>query len=212
MLEAAIPSAGPPRQLGVHSVLVGILLSITTSKVAHLASAYRALCDLPIADQIRLGVARHSRNGLKLASYRQLEHSFAQMMAPIDPSPVPSFRAVAPTKRAEALAERRKGIESACKEAMLVAFTDALLEASVPEQDRARRCLAVDWTDYETWARPKDKASCQLSADPDAAWDMPNETPPVPKTVCSSGITPRSPSWHLRKEERGTRSSSAGWY
>ena len=170
MLEAAIPSAGPPRQLGVHSVLVGILLSITTSKVAHLASAYRALCDLPIADQIRLGVARHSRNGLKLASYRQLEHSFAQMMAPIDPSPVPSFRAVAPTKRAEALAERRKGIESACKEAMLVAFTDALLEASVPEQDRARRCLAVDWTDYETWARPKDKASCQLSADPDAAW------------------------------------------
>jgi hypothetical protein len=53
------------------------------------------------------------------------------MMAPIDPSPVPSFRGVAPTGRAEALAERRKGIESACKEAMLVAFTDALLEASV---------------------------------------------------------------------------------
>jgi hypothetical protein len=170
MLEAAIPTAGPPRQLGTHSVLVGILLSISTAKVAHLASAYRALCDLPIPDQIRLGVARHSRNGLKIATYRQFEHSFSQMMAPVDPSPVPSFRGVAPTGRAQYLAERRKGIESACKQAMLFALTDALLEASIPEKDRSRRCLAVDWTDHETWARPKDKAGCQLSADPDAAW------------------------------------------
>jgi len=170
MLEAVIPSAGPRRQLGAHAVLVGILLSISTAKVAHLASAYRALCDLPIADQIRLGVARHTRNGLKTASYRQLEHSFTQMMAPIDSSPVPSFRGVAPTGRAEALAKRRKGVESACKEAMLVAVGDALLEASIPEKHRARRCLAVDWTDHETWARPKDKASRSLSADPDAAW------------------------------------------
>jgi hypothetical protein len=48
MSEAVIPR--PRRQLGVHSVLVGILLSISTAKVAHLASAYRALCELPIAD------------------------------------------------------------------------------------------------------------------------------------------------------------------
>ena len=91
-------------------------------------------------------------------------------MAPIDPSPVPSFRGVGPTGRAQYLAERRKGIESACRQAMLFSLTDALLEASIPEQDRSRRCLAVDWTDHETWARPKDKSSCQLSADPDTAW------------------------------------------
>ena len=92
------------------------------------------------------------------------------MMAPIDPSPVPSFRGVAPTGRAEHLAKRRKGVESAVKGAMLVALTDAILEASVPEPERARRCLAVDWTDHETWGRPKDKQSGQISADPDAAW------------------------------------------
>ena len=77
MLEAAIPTAGPSRQLRAHAVLVGILLSISTAKVAHLASSYRALCDLPVPDQIRLGVARHSRNGLKIATYRQFEHSFS---------------------------------------------------------------------------------------------------------------------------------------
>ena len=170
MLEAAIPTAGPPRQLRAHAVLVGILLSISTAKVAHLASSYRALCDLPVPDQIRLGVARHSRNGLKIATYRQFEHSFSQVMAPIDPSPVPSFRGVRQTERAEYLAERRKGIESACKQAMLFDLTDALLEASIPENHRSRRCLAVDWTDHESWARPKDKASCEPSADPDAAW------------------------------------------
>jgi hypothetical protein len=170
MLEKALPTGGPRRQLGAHTVLVGILLSITTSKVAHLASAYRALCDLPISDQLRLGVARHAQNGLETASYRQLEHSFSQMMAPIDPSPVPSFRGVAPTGRAEHLAKRRKEVEPAVKEAMLVALTDALMEASVPEPERQRRCLAVDWTDHETWARPKDQHSGQISADPGAAW------------------------------------------
>jgi hypothetical protein len=155
MLEQAISSSGPARQLSPRAVLLGILLSIATSKVAHLSAAYRCLCDLPVIDQVRLGMARHTRDGLKTASYRQFEHSFTVMMAPIDPSPVPSFRGVAPTKRAGHLAKRRAGVETGTKEAMLVELIDALLEASVPEARRGRRCLAVDWTDHESWARPK---------------------------------------------------------
>ena len=170
MLEEAVSSSGPPRQLTFRTVLLGILLSISNSKVAHLSAAYRCLCDLSVIDQVRLGVARPGREGLKTASYRMFEHSFNAMMKPIDPSPVPSFRGVAPLKRPGHLAKKRAGIETTAKETMLVGLIDALLEASVPKAKREHRCLAVDWTDHESWARPKDKLSEEISADPDAAW------------------------------------------
>jgi len=170
MLEEAVSSSGPPRQLTFRTVLLGILLSISNSKVAHLSAAYRCLCDLSVIDQVRLGVARPGREGLKTASYRMFEHSFNAMMKPIDPSPVPSFRGVAPLKRPGHLAKKRAGIETTTKETMLVGLIDALLEASVPKAKREHRCLAVDWTDHESWARPKDKLSEEVSADPDAAW------------------------------------------
>ena len=170
MLEEAVSSSGPPRQLTFRTVLLGILLSISNSKVAHLSAAYRCLCDLSVIDQVRLGVARPGREGLKTASYRMFEHSFNAMMKPIDPSPVPSFRGVAPLKRPGHLAKKRAGIETTAKETMLVGLIDALLEASVPKAKGEHRCLAVDWTDHESWARPKDKLSEEVSADPDAAW------------------------------------------
>ena len=84
--------------------------------------------------------------------------------------PVPSFRGVAPLKRPGHLAKKRAGIETTTKETMLVGLIDALLEASVPKAKGEHRCLAVDWTDHESWARPKDKLSEEVSADPDAAW------------------------------------------
>ncbi len=183
MLNGAISSSGPHRQLTPRTVMLGILLSIATSKVAHLSAAYRCLCDLSVVDQVRLGVARHSREGLKTASYRQFEHSFSALMKPIDPSPVPSFRGVAPLERSGHLARRRAGIETATKEAMLIELIDALLEASVPEAKRGRRCLAVDWTDHESWARPKDKLSQEISADPDAAWGHAKRNAPGAKDV-----------------------------
>ena len=170
VLEEAVSSSGPARQLTFRTVLLGILLSISNSKVAHLSAAYRCLCDLSVIDQVRLGVARPGHDGLKTASYRMFEHSFNAMMKPIDPSPVPSFRGVAPLKRPGHLARRRAGIEAPAKETMLVGLIDALLEASVPKAKREHRCLAVDWTDHESWARPKDKLSEEISADPDAAW------------------------------------------
>jgi hypothetical protein len=170
MLEEAVSSSGPARQLTFRTVLLGILLSISNSKVAHLSAAYRCLCDLSVIDQVRLGVARPGRDGLKTASYRMFEHSFNAMMKPIDPSPVPSFRGVAPLKRPGHLAKKRAGIETTTKETMLVGLIDALLEASVPKAKGEHRCLAVDWTDHESWARPKDKLSEEVSADPDAAW------------------------------------------
>ena len=105
------------------------------------------------------------------------------MMKPIDPSPVPSFRGVAPPKRAGHLAKRRAGVEAVSKEAMLVTLIDALLEASLPEAEQHRRCAAVDWTDHESWARPTAKLSGEISADPDAAsGSHENETPQGPRT------------------------------
>ncbi|MGO8723709.1 MAG: hypothetical protein ACLQRM_13405 [Acidimicrobiales bacterium] len=77
---------------------------------------------------------------------------------------------MAPLKRPGHLAKKRAGIETTAKETMLVGLIDALLEASVPKAKREHRCLAVDWTDHESWARPKDKLSEEISADPDAAW------------------------------------------
>ena len=109
-------------------------------------------------------------------------------MKPIDPSPVPSFRGVAPPKRAGHLAKRRAGVEAVSKEAMLVTLIDALLEASLPEAEQHRRCAAVDWTDHESWARPTAKLSGEISADPDAAWGHAKRNAPGAKDALFLGL------------------------
>ena len=50
-------------------------------------------------------------------------------------------------------------------------MADALVEASVPDAYKsASRSLAVDWTDHETWSRPRSKEDEQPPNDPDASW------------------------------------------
>jgi hypothetical protein len=147
-----------------------VLSSIARTKVAHLASAHRLLCDLPLSDQLRLAVAVHEEAGLRQATYRQFEHAFSLLVAPIDPSPVPSFARVANDERAERLASLRRDLDVALRQALLDELIDALVEASIPETERYRSSVAVDWTDYETWARPRAPDDPVPCADPDAAW------------------------------------------
>lgn len=162
-------AAGPARQLGVRSVLVALLLSISRRKVAHLASAHEICSELSIPEQIALGFLRSGDDGLSEATYRQFAHTFAEMVKVMDESPVPSFRGVAEAERAAHLAERRRGAPAGAAD-LLRSVVEGLLEASIPESERERGEIAVDWTDHETWARPKEADSPVPSADPDASW------------------------------------------
>ena len=169
-LEALMPTAGPSRQLPVRTVLCGVVLAIARTKVAHLASVHRLLSDLPLPDQLRLRVAVHQETGIRQATYRQFEHAFSLLVAPIDPSPVPSFRRVATNERASHLVSLRRDLDIALRQALLDELVDALVEASIPETDRYGSSVAVDWTDHETWARPRARDDPIPCADPDAAW------------------------------------------
>jgi len=62
----------------------------------------------------------------------------------------------------------------------LVAFCDAVVEASVPDAHKASStAVAVDWTDHATWARPVGPDG--LAADPDASWGHRNTNTPGTK-------------------------------
>ena len=171
MLDKALPTAGPRRQLGAHTVLVGLLLSVTTAKVAHLTSGYRALCDLPISDQLRLGVGpthseRAARGQLPAVRAQLLGHDGADR-----PKPCALVSGCGTWRASTALGKATQRGRVRRRTDHVVALTDAILEASVPKPHRARRCLAVDWTDRERpGAARKTNKSGQISADPDAAW------------------------------------------
>ena len=106
-----------------------------------------------------------------MASYRSLADTFSVMCEGIDPSPVPSFRGVAEDQRALHLAAARTAVDAEAKAALLDQVSDALIEASVPEAyRRASSSLAVDWTDHETWSRPRSGEDPQPANDPDASW------------------------------------------
>ena len=169
LLDEAMPRGGRPRQLGARTVLLGIMLALSEGRPAQLGSAWRTLSSLDVADQLSLGFATGS--GTRGATYRQVSDTFSVMCQGIDPTPVPSFRGVAERHRGVHLAAARTGIDTQAKAALLAGLCDALLESSVPEiYKRASSSLAVDWTDHETWSRPRSKEDPQPANDPDASW------------------------------------------
>jgi hypothetical protein len=171
MLEAAMPTGGRRRQLSARTVLLGIMIALDSGRPAHLEAAHRALLSLSFDDQLALQVAVVDDGECHLATYRQYEDTFSVMCGPIDPSPVPSFKAVPEGARAAHLATARAGIDVSSRSAALATAIDALVEASVPEPYKtASRSLAVDWTDHETWSRPRAKEDIQPANDPDASW------------------------------------------
>lgn len=173
MLSGWMPARGRHGQLSAKGVLLGMLMAIDAGRPAHLVAGHEALFALDISDQARLGVLAPSGDGdgLHPASYRQFSHTHQVMVEAIDPSPVPSFKGVCEEDRAQHLAEARAGVDQEVMTERLHLVMDALVEASVPEEHTAASTsLAVDWTDYETWSRPRAKDDPQPANDPTASW------------------------------------------
>jgi hypothetical protein len=170
-LEAGMPTGGRPRQLPVRTLLIGVLAALADDRPAHLTRVHQALLGLPDADQRRLRVIQPTATGEHTLTYRQVERTFGSLMRQLDATPVPSFRSLADDQRSSRLETVRTGIDPSERNARLAAFTDGLVEASVPDRyKQASTSLAADWTDLATWSRPTERQSDQVAADADAAW------------------------------------------
>lgn len=165
-IEALLPVGVRPRQLTVHTLLLGMLLVAADKRPAFLRNVHQALLELEADERRRLGVIAQWKTGPHELTYRQVERTCSLMvdkLAKDKPDGNPS----------EVLSE----------------VLDALLEASVKVLgEPASSSYAVDWTDQETWSRPpptkredpertepaSDDADEQAPdgrcADPEAAW------------------------------------------
>jgi hypothetical protein len=146
-IEALLPSGPRPRQLRVRTLLLGMLLAARDGRPAHLKRVHAALLRLPEADQRRLGVIAQWRDGPHGLTYRQVERTFSLMVKVLQK-------------------EKPDGTPAA----VLSDVLDALIEASIEAVGKpASSSYAVDWTDLETWSRPRPKRGGDC-ADPEASW------------------------------------------
>ena len=169
-IEAMLPIGVRRRQLSVRTLLAGMCLALADRRPAHLTRVHRALTSLPASDQLRLGVIAQWKDGPHRLTYRQAERTFglvADALAKDEPDGLPS--------------------------ADLAGTCDDLLEASVPEKFKdASDSLAVDWTDMDSFARPRPGAGpAQTPRRPGATA---RTTCCAAKTSCSTATTspPRS--------------------
>ena len=131
---------------------------------------HQALVSLPEDDQRRLGVLADSKHGPHQLTYRQTEYTFglvADAAGKDEPDGLPS--------------DQLQGI------------CDGLLEASIPEEfTGASRSLAVDWTDLESFSRPRrtEPANAPTPKHPGATA---RTTCCAARTSCSSATTPPPP-------------------
>ena len=128
-----LPAGARPRQLAVRTLLAGMCLAQADHRPAHLTRVHQALIGLPEDDRRRLGVTADWKHGPHLLTCRQTERTFglvADALAREEPDGLPSGR-----------------LQGAC---------DGLLEASIPGKFKdSSTSLAVDWTDLESFSRPR---------------------------------------------------------
>jgi hypothetical protein len=145
-LEPMLPAGGRPRQLAVRTLLIGMLAAQADDRPAHLTRVHDALVGLGAAEARRLGIVVDWKNGPHTLTYRQVERTFALVVAVL---------------HADASA--------GCPSDALSGVVDNLIEASIPERYKhASSAVAVDWTDHQTWALAPHRD--QTGADPDASW------------------------------------------
>jgi len=144
-IEAMLPVGVRPRQLSVRTLLLGTLITLSDERPAHLARIHQALICLPEREKWRLGVIAAWKSGPHLLSYRQVERTFGlvnRTLSEQKPDGAPS----------QTLSEA----------------IDALIEASVKVLGVPQSAsLAIDWSDYESFARPPRKRRGKAQ-DPDA--------------------------------------------
>jgi hypothetical protein len=145
-IEALLPVGARARQLRVRTLLLGLLLGAFDQRPGHLTRVLGALRSLPGADRRRLGVDVTSHHATHPLTYRQVERTFALVVAALkkeQPDGTPSTQ--------------------------LCAVVDALMEASVPTEFKDQsRSLAVDWSDHESFSTPPPKKG-GACADPEAS-------------------------------------------
>ena len=147
-IEALLPVGVRPRQLGVRTLLLGVLLTQAEHRPAHLSRIHAALVALGDADRRRLGVVVDWKRGPHTLTYRQVERTFSLVthaLAKQHPDGTPT---------------------DVLQEAL-----DAFVEASVPAEAHkgASSSLAVDWTDVESFSTRRTKQDGTY-ADKEAAW------------------------------------------
>lgn len=145
-IEALLPIGVRERQLSVRTLLLGILIALSDKRPVHLRRVHEALLVLPEADKQRLGVTCSWKSGPHELTYRQTEYTFARVVAALS----------------------REKLDGTASETLSETM-DALIEASVQVLGcPPSTSLAIDWTDYESFARPPHKdGAC---ADPEGAW------------------------------------------
>lgn len=158
LIEALLPAGVRHRQLTVHTLILGMMLTQADRRPAHLTEVVAALTALPEADQWRLGVTENWKAGRHQLTYRQAERTFRLITKALkkqEPDGTPSTA--------------------------LTTAVDDLLEASIPaEHKKTSASLAVDWTDVETFSRPP-RHGTNTCADPEASWGHRNSNLPGPK-------------------------------
>jgi hypothetical protein len=146
-IERMLPVGVRRRQLGVRTLLLGMMLALADGRPAHLTRVHQALTSLPEDEQRRLGVLADWKHGPHRLTYRQAEYTLglvADALGKDEPDGLPSPD--------------------------LAAICNDVLEASVPEVSKgASSSLAVDWSDLETFSRPP-PAKGGDCADPEASW------------------------------------------
>ncbi|MGH9086834.1 MAG: hypothetical protein ACRDYZ_01765 [Acidimicrobiales bacterium] len=145
-IEVLLPVGVRPRQLGVRSLLVGMLVALADGRPAHLTRVHEALTSLDEADRLRLGVRVCWHGHPHLLTYRQVERTFSLVTGALGK-------------------ERPDGVSTEVCQGVL----DALAEASVAGHGDASAALAVDWTDVESFSTRRTKPTGAY-ADTEAAW------------------------------------------
>jgi len=146
-IETTLPIGVRPRQLGVRTLLLGMLLALFDGRPAHLVRVHQALVGLADVDRRRLGVVVTWRTGPHTLTYRQVERTFSLVMGVL-----------------------AKDEPDGSPTEVLQGVLDALIEASVPgEWKGASSSLAVDWTDVESFSTRRTKPDGTYP-DEEAAW------------------------------------------
>ncbi len=132
-IEVLLPVGVRHRQLAVRTLILGMLLTLDGRRPAFLTEAHAALTALPAEDQARLGVSADWKTGPHLLTYRQVEHTFHLVVTALG-----------------------KDQPDGAPAGILIRICNDLLEASIPAWvTDATTALAADWTDVETWSRPR---------------------------------------------------------
>ena len=148
-IEMLLGAGVRPRQLSVRTLLLGILTCLADQRPAHLRRIHRALTALSETEKRRLGVIAQWDSGPHELTYRQLEYTFTRVV-----------RTLAKQKPDGAPSQ------------ILTEVLDGLIEGSISvlsgREGPQSSSYAIDWSDYESFARaprkPREKEQAQQDA------------------------------------------------